>query len=144
MTDYIRNTERGLKEVINILTTMEQSKYLSINSKFIVSSKLQSAYLLEQNYAKASRYILNTLILSKKRDDKFNEAKCLVDLGVLFSEIEGESTGIKSIKDGLDIKINDEYKNKFIQVYGNLNIAEIYLKNNEYSNAKIYRRGRKI
>lgn len=138
MTDYIRNTERGLKEVINILTTMEQSKYLSINSKFIVSSKLQSAYLLEQNYAKASRYILNTLILSKKRDDKFNEAKCLVDLGVLFSEIEGESTGIKSIKDGLDIKINDEYKNKFIQVYGNLNIAEIYLKNNEYSNAKKY------
>lgn len=136
MSNEILNIPKGSHNVINILTSMEKSKLISKDNRFKICSNLGTMYLIDKNYAKSSEYILNTLIIAKDMNYKYEEAKSLIDLGILFSHIDGYDMGIKVINKALNVNFNNEDEYEFIKMYANTNLAEIYLRMQDYKNCE--------
>lgn len=138
MSKQIENIPGGEKYIVNTLLSMESYKLISKAHRFDIYNDLGHLYLVDENYAKASEYILDTLILAKNMDYKVSEANQLINLGVLFSQIQGYETSIKTIKEALNIKINNKNQDETVKMYAYANIAEIYLRMGDYENCKKY------
>ncbi|WP_373601155.1 tetratricopeptide repeat-containing diguanylate cyclase [Paraclostridium bifermentans] len=136
MSNEIMNIPKGTHHVMDVLISIEKSKLISKDNRFKICSNLGTMYLIDKNYAKSSEYILNTLILAKDMNYKYEEAKSLIDLGILFSHIDGYEMGVKVIKKALNVKLNNKDEYEFIQMYANTNLAEIYLMMKDYKNCE--------
>ncbi|MGL5756751.1 MAG: diguanylate cyclase, partial [Paraclostridium sp.] len=138
MSKQIERIPGGEKHIMNTLLAMETYKLISKVHRFDIYNYLGRLYLVDENYAKASEYILDTLILAKDMDYKFSEANQLINLGVLFSQIQGYETSIKTVKEALSVEIKDKKQAETVKMCAYANLSEIYLRMGDYENCKKY------
>ncbi|MFR3559597.1 MAG: hypothetical protein ACLTUN_13705, partial [Paraclostridium sordellii] len=99
MSKEIKDIPYGERCNEKMFLEMEKYKFLSKEHRFKIYENLGNLYLIDSNYTKASEYILDTLIMSKDMEYNIIEAKQLINLGVLFSQIQGYDTGVETIKE---------------------------------------------
>ncbi|WP_270520147.1 hypothetical protein, partial [Paraclostridium sordellii] len=138
MSKEIKDIPYGERCNEKIFLEMEKYKFLSKEHRFKIYENLGNLYLIDSNYAKASEYILDTLIMSKDMEYNIIEAKQLINLGVLFSQIQGYDTGVETIKESLKINIKNPKQAEIIRLYAYVNISEIYLRMGKYKECERY------
>ncbi|CEP80916.1 hypothetical protein QJR30_10495 [Paraclostridium sordellii] len=138
MSKEIKDIPYGERCNEKMFLEMEKYKFLSKEHRFKIYENLGNLYLIDSNYAKASEYILDTLIMSKDMEYNIIEAKQLINLGVLFSQIQGYDTGVETIKESLKINIKNPKQAEIIRLYAYVNISEIYLRMGKYKECERY------
>ncbi|CEO15100.1 diguanylate kinase signaling protein [[Clostridium] sordellii] len=138
MSKEIKDIPYGERCNEKMFLEMEKYKFLSKEHRFKIYENLGNLYLIDSNYAKASEYILDTLIMSKDMEYNIIEEKQLINLGVLFSQIQGYDTGVETIKESLKINIKNTKQAEIIRLYAYVNISEIYLRMGKYKECERY------
>lgn len=149
--DYKYNTDDILEFIKRIVIPLDpnlaiqiieesEQKYLNLSDDIYLKilNTARQVYLLTNNYARASEVSVRTIKLAHKLGYEYEEAKSMVELGVLFKKIKGEETAIDVIEESLDIEIDNGVKNADVKVYALLNLCELYLSMEDYQQAEIF------
>lgn len=132
----IINIPEGRRVAIKILSKMENSKYINKETELYVVKSLKILYILENNNAKSTEYILKTISIAKKNNKKYDEVKSIIELGMTYSRIDGEEKAIELISDSLKMKLEDNAENAYLKAYAYINLADIYFKVGEIDKSK--------
>ena len=131
--DITNNYNLGIELTEYILLKNEK---LTDKANLLFKDQLRTLYILVNNYAKASELAVKSIVLSNKVEDKYKQAKSMIELSVLFKRLKGFETGTKLVNEALKIEIENKSENADVKTYGYISICELYLSINDYKNAK--------
>ncbi|MGL5328924.1 MAG: GGDEF domain-containing protein [Peptostreptococcaceae bacterium] len=104
-----------------------QEKYINPKVELYLREKLRTIYITNSKYAKATNSLITSIDISKKINDNYSLANAMISLGIVYEGIGGEKNGANIIKEGLNIEIEDKYKDAYIKTFGYLNLAYIQI-----------------
>lgn len=126
--------ENSQKEVKGLLTYLD-STYLSTDRKGDAAYTLSRYYALQRKYEKSIRYAADAVYYYEQVGDTGAALVTGIDLAVSHSRVGNRESALRILNQVRDV-LNDEIDNRtFIEIYMNINYAEIhsYLQNVEQS-----------
>lgn len=138
----LMNTVIDIKCGINTITIsceeiLDDYDDLSDEAELYLLMKMKDVYIKNNNFAKVSEYIIRSCYKAQDLQDNYLIAKCITDLGVMLRNIENREKAIQTINQALEIKIDNDYDRAYMNVYENINLAEIYCELERYKEAEM-------
>lgn len=90
------------------------------------------------NYAEASEHILRSYYRAIELKDNYYAAKSIIDYASIYRELGDLEEAIDLINRALNISIENEIERKYIELYGNMNLAITYIESGKYNEAQVY------
>lgn len=122
--------------IIEKLESNIQDTKISGEARLYMMQKLKRLYTMNYNYAKASEYIIKSIYLSKNLNVNEIEARSIVELGIIFREIENREIAIYIIENASKVYIEDLQQRSLMEAYIAINLSEIYIEIGEFDKAK--------
>lgn len=136
ISSAIINIPKGRKCTLEMMCKVEDSKKLSKEARLYITKKIKVLYILSENYAKSSEYIIKTIQLAIKNNNIYEEVKSKIELALIYRSIGGHETAINILEEALTISIKDKKDDAYMKVYAYINLAEIYIEIEKFDKAK--------
>ena len=133
-----KTRESREKSIVKLKKILKETEYLDQSTEIKILSQLSTMYLINSDYENGLEYAIEVIYLSEKFGDTFTEAKSLIDMANVFTELDQYSISEDIIKHALSLEIENEYNNALIKHYGYMNLADIFSKDYRSEEAMEY------
>ncbi|SHH72581.1 diguanylate cyclase (GGDEF) domain-containing protein [Clostridium collagenovorans DSM 3089] len=123
--DTKESRDQTIKNLTNLLN---ERRFLSKNQQLTVLKMISTTYLINFDYINGLEYAIETIYLSKKLGDNMTCASVLIDLSNVFSDLGAYDIAEDSIKHALSLQFDNENDRNAVNLYANINLAELYSK----------------
>lgn len=121
----ITTTKKGRDISVKYLNNILECKLLDVQSKIIFRRLLSAIHILDYNYAEAISLNIEIIDESSKLDDKYYMYKSMIDISLIARDIGAYQNAIKILNFVNIKKVNDKILKSDLEIYKNLNLAQI-------------------